>query len=223
MSDVSAGYIYISTLNDHYDRMRQNSIRSLRQVDPDVVVCTIPSLVAGYASRELRLRLPQYTPFDITACIDADTVFIERFDLTALLGSGLFAAAPDPYADLRTAATIEWPPEHVSVKEIRHTLAIGGADYPFLNGGVIIFRQCEKVRELFHVWHEEWQTYGQCDQFALARALVLTNVHPTILPERCNSYVRGENGPDEAAALLHFIEGDKEHLLHRHGRWIPTI
>ena len=223
MSDTSIGYIYISTLNDRYDRMRQNSIRSLRRVDPDVVCCTVPSLTAGYASRELRLKLPQYTPFDVTACIDADTVFLERFDLTALLGSGLFAAAPDPYADLRTAAAVEWPPEHVSVKEIRHTLAICGADYPFLNGGVLIFRQCEKARELFHVWHEEWQTYRQCDQFALARALVLTATKPVILPPRYNEYVSDGSVPDGAAALLHFIEGDKEHLIHKCAQWIPTI
>ncbi len=214
------GFIYVATDNDEYDKMARNSVRSLQRVSSYANWVILRGAKPGYLGRELKLLTHCYTHFGITCYVDADTFFDRDLPLEKLLGAGHFAAALDPFKTVGAAAAHSWPEDHVSRDEIEETLDVCGPDFPFLNGGVFIYRRSIEANTLFRRWLIEWNDHQRCDQFALARALKNTGTVPVIMPETCNSFVRAGELLDPNAVLHHFIEGDKIASMRRHGRWM---
>jgi precorrin-6B methylase 2 len=116
--------------------------------------------------------LYDYSPYDWTLYIDADTEFLQ--DITA----GFRSLAEQDVAIAEERLTISqlynkmqagW---EINIQEQRQTLREIGHDERFLNSGVIFFRKGKKTKQLFEVWAREWQRYQQWDeQLALTRAI----------------------------------------------------
>ena len=72
-----------------------------------------------------------------------------------------------------------------------------------LNGGVWVFRRCERTREFFRHWYEEWDVYGARDQGALIRALYAHPLRMLVLGNEWN-YFQHYCKFEEPAGIWHW-------------------
>ena len=126
---------------------------------------------AGYSdmqkSRWAKVTLDQWSPFDDTLYLDADTR--PQGDL-----SRGFEMLADGWDMLITPSAQQgrnsmW---HIDKRERETTLEMYQcADVLQLQGGVFWFRKSEAVRRFFTAWREAWLCFERFDQAALLRAL----------------------------------------------------
>jgi hypothetical protein len=115
--------------------------------------------------RWAKVRLDQFSPFDDTLFLDADTRVYGKLDIGFdLLAAGweLVMIASGPQAEEALG--------HLCQKERYETLT-ETVDPLQLNTGVMWFRKCERVGRLFDEWRRQWERYKDKDQGALLRAL----------------------------------------------------
>ena len=216
------GFIYLST--GDYAQMTENSIASLLAVDPAAQIVVVRSSLKGYATRELKTQLYRYSPFKVTCYVDSDTVFTKRVDLAALAdqvppGVPCFMATVDPYPTMKEALRTDWPPAHVSIREVGETMQTVKDEQPFFNGGFLCWRCSPMVELLWRRWNWEWKWHERSDQFALARAIASTNVKVHQLPTIYNNFVIGDAPLNPEAYVHHFISGDKVAMMKARGMW----
>lgn len=117
-------------------------------------------------SRYAKVTLPQWSPFDYTAYIDADTVILDS------LAAG-FKALERGY-DLvishsaNQGAAALW---HIDTEERAHTYQAVGFTPLQLQAGAFFYRRSEAMRQFFDAWRSEWLRFKDEDQAALLRAL----------------------------------------------------
>lgn len=128
-------------------------------------------------SRWAKVNLDQWSPFQQTLYLDADTRI--RGDVS--LG---FDILNDGF-DLVICPSIQQANNilhHVGEDDKEHTLqSIGYDDALQFQGGVFYFRKSRAMRALFETWREEWLRFENQDQGALIRALHRQSVKIWIL------------------------------------------
>lgn len=110
----------------------------------------------------------------------------------------------------------------LSPAEAAAAQAACGNEMPYFNTGVLLWRRGPAVDQFFAAWHQQWQRFQQCDQFAFCRALAETGLPIGILPPIYNMSVLENTPPSDltAAKLLHFWAGDKLKLI---DRWLKEL
>jgi hypothetical protein len=189
----SIGIIYMS-FGGKAARGVMGSIASLRKLGLDIPVVVVGNVpvegadfiewkgqtpFAATEKKNFQFRagrvkpfLYDYSPFDYTLYIDADTEYLR--DITPgfqALEDADIAIAEEKLliSKLYNKAQAGW---EINIKEQKQTLREIGKDERFLNSGVIFFRKSEATRQLFEAWGREWLRYQQWDeQLALVRAI----------------------------------------------------
>jgi hypothetical protein len=116
--------------------------------------------------------LYDYSPYDYSLYIDADTEFMR--DITPgflMLDQHDIAIAEEmnPISKLYNKPLAGW---EVNIEERDYTLQAIGHDEKFLNSGVLFFRKSAAAEEVFKRWQAEWPRFSQWDeQLALTRAI----------------------------------------------------
>jgi len=85
-------------------------------------------------------------------------------------------------------------------KERNDTIKICPHDFPYYNSGVMLYRKCKEVENLFRTWHLEWR--GKQDQPALCRSLCITKTPIIEMPLTYNFMLNHNSGIREARAAL---------------------
>jgi len=118
-------------------------------------------------ARLVKLHANILSPWDLTLYLDADTRVLADISYPfELLEAGWeMAMCPTLYQGTEAHG-------HVNESEREATFAEVGTHAQVLQGGVIYFRKCEAVSELFKAWRLEWRRWEDQDQAALVRALV---------------------------------------------------
>jgi len=194
---VTRGIIYVA-YGDQARTQVHLAVKSLRQQHPLLpvrVVCDseIESLRrfgqmafvyhedTDPGARLVKLNVDTLSPFDHTLYLDADTRV--QGDITypfELIDNGWeMAMVPCRRQDEHSHA-------HVNEKERHTTFEEVGQNLIALQGGVIYFRKCEAVSNLFAAWREEWGRFADQDQAALIRALVRCPVRLFLLGRAYN-------------------------------------
>jgi len=133
----------------------------------------IPFECPDPGARWAKVNLDSLTPFDHTLYLDADTRV--RGDLSPIwdvLDDGWEMAFTPCGTKTRISAM-----KHIityeagGLAEKNATFAECGG-WPFIGwqGGVMAWRDCDRVRQFFAAWREEWQRWRGQDQGALVRA-----------------------------------------------------
>lgn len=169
--------LYVAYGQPAIDEARR-SIESLKRYHPDwpvVVIGEKPIQGAKFVravddndkapGRWVKIRLDQFSPFDDTLFLDADTRVYAKLDLGFdLLDAGwdmvMVPSIPQAEASLG----------HLCDKERYETLT-ELVDPLQVNTGVIWFRQTKRVGLLFAEWRRQWERYKDKDQGAFLRAL----------------------------------------------------
>lgn len=206
---MSNGVVYVSTQPD-FDRLAAVSILTLRRFykGPIMVLtdaerptldklkkhCKIETQVVEIAegqeaSRFMKSRCGLYTPWDRCAFIDADTFVCRPIDkLWRFVDKERFAMSMD-----RTHKTIgdgAARARHAAkpwfAAELKHTVEVLGAESPHYNSGVMVWRKCTEITQLFEAYYAEWLRFQRGDQFALMRALKQQGMALHVLPDPYN-------------------------------------
>lgn len=165
---------------ENAEREAYNCIRSLRRYhDWPYLVATdgnnancinLPSL-NGYSamqrSRWAKVTIDQWTPYDETLYLDADT----RVQGDLMAGFEMLCDGWDMVItpSSNQADSNMW---HVAPDEREYTyLLYECADVLQLQGGVFWFKRNAAITALFNAWRAEWHRWQQFDQAALLRAL----------------------------------------------------
>lgn len=127
-----------------------------------------------FRAGRIKPSLCQLTPFERTLYIDADTEFMS--DILAgfeLLGEYEMALAEELlnigqlYNKPRAGWEINIAERDATIEELG-----GNRSMKFLNSGVIFFRKCSRVADVFDEWGRQWRRWQQWDeQLALMRAM----------------------------------------------------
>lgn len=143
------------------------SIEEVCQLPVTVCVAWAPGDNDVQRSRWAKVTLPQWSPYDYTVYLDADTVV--RGSLTPgfqLLDDGWDLVITPSHAQGEQSL---W---HLLREEKEQTwLSWGTSEVLQLQAGVFWFRRTPAVLRLFERWQQEWLRWRGYDQGALLRAL----------------------------------------------------
>lgn len=153
-------------------------LHSLQQQHPELPVAVVsdaplgewPHIAAPDAdpgARLAKLSLDALSPWDATLYLDADTRV--RGDIMAgfdVLADGWeMVIAPSGRQGIDALGNCD------EEERARTFAAVGTSDALGLQAGVLWFRRCPPVADLFSAWVEEWMVGRGMDQGALLRAL----------------------------------------------------
>ena len=151
------------------ERFAQRAQDAARNVCPDLPVQIRNKRIGGLTdmqkSRLAKVTLLDWTPFDHTVYMDADTVANQDFSVGFdILDDGWdLALAPSS----NQCDKWLW---HVSDDERAQTRTNVG-DSLQLQAGVFFVARNDRTRALWHAWRQEWERWQGQDQGALLRAL----------------------------------------------------
>ncbi|SDY56380.1 hypothetical protein [Citreimonas salinaria] len=134
--------------------------------------------------------------FDRTLYLDSDIrVVADLSSMFALLERFDFAAA-HAHARNRSQTNARW----------RHDIPDA---FPQLNGGVLLYRKCDKVQELLRDWAQSFSDAGFAkDQVTLRELVWLSDVRLFVLPPEYNvrypKYLKVWDEDEAKAKILHF-------------------
>lgn len=226
----SSGIVYLCT--GSYSEMLRNSLKSLKLTNPEISLHILSDRPVGFpftwipnwtgkASRRIKTRLSDYSPFDVSLFVDTDTVFGKTIDIENLLGDADIAMGLDSCRNLgKGCSTFLKFPGFTTAEEVDETLRLCGQSFPFFNSGVIAWRNTDAVRRLFEVWHSEWLKYRRVDQLALARAVKKTGMKIKTLDQTYN-YPVVSTAFKRDKAIYHLIY--KKEIAKKTGLWDPQF
>lgn len=188
----SQGVVYVA-YGDKAQQEAAYSIDTLRESNPGTAVAVISDyrladmtgiqrldpyehyhffdLTNAQKARYRKVHLYEYTPFDYTLYVDADTrIYGDLSPIFDILRDGweLVITPGQQYGD-------EWL-WHVDKAEREYTAESIGYYAQVLAGGVFGFRKTEAVELFFKYWQADWYVYKGEDQAALLRALYASPV-----------------------------------------------
>ena len=133
-------------------------------------------------SRWAKVNLGEWSPFDHTCYLDADTrAYADiSFGFQVLTDGWEFVIAPNVNQD---GKNLMW---HIGDDERAATLEELAYVPMALQCGVMYFRKCRAVFDLFKAWREEWLRWKQMDQAAFLRAIDRCQVKLWLLSEVFN-------------------------------------
>lgn len=202
-----------------------NMLASLRRLHPEVPVTIhtdaplegsliVPSL-SGFATRRLKISACAESPHGFTLFLDDDVFVRKPIDpIESMLAGHDIAMAIDHLPSLSSVRdrAARWATD----REIDETISFCGSDFVHHNSGVMAWRKCAAVDELFRVWMEEWERFKGPDQLALARAIKRTGISVWKLPNSMNSFFRA----DADSKIVHFICPNKIERMKNANCWL---
>ena len=196
LSYLNGGVIYVA-YGQPAKAACQASIASLKRMHPSGLQVAVisdtpipgadtqivrPELDIG--AREYKTQAYQYSPYDHTLYLDADTLVVGSL----AAGFSALAAGWDIVAALDYRQTVGRV-DHLPQDDIDATIAITGTgEYPHINTGMLFFRKSTETEELFNLWHSEWLNFKYRDQGAFVRALHQSNVKLWTLAWQWNTH-----------------------------------
>ena len=129
-----------------------------------------PSLDIG--AREYKTNIYQYSPFDYTLFLDADTLVVGSLQA----GFSALQQGWDVVMALDYRQTLSHI-DHIPAVDVKTAIdLVGTGEYPHYNAGMIFWRKCSEVERMYRLWHEEWARFRYRDQAALVRAIYRSEV-----------------------------------------------
>jgi len=117
------------------------------------------------ASRDLKTRIYDWSPYDQTMYVDADT----RFRTDPAIGFDLLDTGYDLVIAPSCRQTSDWLWKVGDAERIETATKL--LPMASLQGGMFWFGRNKQTERFFQIWHEEWLRYKGQDQAALLRAL----------------------------------------------------
>lgn len=133
----------------------------------EVVVKDLPDDQLWVRARHIKVRLPEFVPWEQVLYMDADTMVNGDMSVgwSALDAGFEFVITPSSNQD----RAIFW---HVDSIETMETMERFGSIPLQLQGGMLLYQRTPATLALFETWHEEWAKRRGKDQAALVRALI---------------------------------------------------
>ena len=163
------------------ESMRHPLLEAVDRAEPVVT----PDGSAGHRNRFIKTQMRQIVQGDFVY-FDSDTVVVDRVD-------EMFAC-PAPMAGIPNFSGTGDPSE-ICAKE-RDVFAIMGWPLPrrpFINGGVLLLRDCEPTHNFARLWHDKWRAWSSrgrhADQQSLNSALAESGIDYAVLGNRFNGQV----------------------------------
>ena len=184
----------------------------LREVD-DLFAVPIPSGTASLRNRHVKTRLPKLVRGDFLY-LDGDTVILQPLG-EIFQTSAPFAAVPNHNNNGNIEPAFE--------QELQTFIAEGWEmrQSPYVNGGVLFFRDCSETRQFSDLWHRKWLVASRrgkhYDQPALNSAIYDSGIVCEILPHRFNAQVQVRPRTALQANLWHIYASLPGNLAPRTG------
>ena len=218
MSDPSKGFLYVATGRSYMEEAIRSATSFKKQM-PDMPICLftdLPDDAANAACFNVVRDIPKpafgpsdkffglnNSPYDQTVFLDTDTYCVDQvIELFRLLERFEIAAA------------------HAPVRAMNLVPAGVPRSFPELNTGVIAYRRCDAVVDLFKRWEADYLDFRERrqinrDQLSFRKAAYFSAVNLTILPPEYNlrvvfSYFVGGMGP---VKIIHGRGGDLRRAL----------
>lgn len=183
---LSSGACYV-VYGDKAEIALRRATECLMQSNPGLPVCVQRDRVTGLTdvqqSRRAKVTLLDWSPFDHTVYLDADTTVYQD------IGAG-FEMLADGFdlvlcASGNQGADLLW---HVGQDDKTATLAAVRNPEPLqLQAGVLFVTRNPRTTALFRAWRDEWEQGRGQDQGALLRALARVPVRVWLLGHPWNS------------------------------------
>lgn len=163
----------------------RRALDALDSICPELPVTVYRERTDGYTdtqcSRWAKVTMQDWTPYDVTAYLDADTQVYQPIDAG-------FAAIEDGWDVALTPSQNQgeqmlW---HVAEPERSETIASLPFNTLQLQAGVMFFARNARTRALWARWRVEWERYKGQDQGALLRALYACPVKVWLLGREWN-------------------------------------
>ena len=204
-TDKAAGICYVA-YGEKAVQSCEVSLKSAKKIHPGIQVAVISDhKIPGadvsilqdemdVGAREYKTQVYQYSPFEYTLYLDADTIVVGHLQAGfAALEAGWDVAAALDYR--QTIGRID----HLPQNDIDACVSmIGTGEYPHLNTGMLFFRKCPEVKALYSLWHREWEVFHYRDQGAFVRAVFQSEAKVWTLAWQWNTH-----RPEKAAHILH--------------------
>ncbi len=185
---------------------------ALREIGADLLSIAADAGDPPANSRWLKTQLRDIVRGDFIF-LDIDTVVLRDISAVAAHEATLAGAMDDNSMDgfdpglCRRFEQLRWDPPR----------------QPYLNSGVLFWRDTPEGRRLGQAWHQLWsesrQVMGDTDQPALHRAMVQTGVSVHVLDQTLNQKVRNGKKRLRNTAVLHYttrsVLDNSYVLLHR--------
>jgi hypothetical protein len=158
----------------------------LELIDRSQAVAT-PNGPAGFRNRFVKTQMRLILEGDFVY-FDSDTLVVDRIDE--------ILSCPAPLAGVPDPAAVDDPsgvdPYGQTVFETMGWQMPSGA---YINGGVLLMRDCEPTRRFARLWHEKWKDWSRrgrhTDQQSLNSALADSGIEYGVLENRFNAQVNG--------------------------------
>lgn len=192
----------VTLLCDHEsaDYIRTACRHLLDTVDALQVVDTPPG-DATFRNRWIKTRLGLILPGDV---LFLDSDILVRGSLAAIAEQVKQFGAVHNHNGATVAEQI-WDEDRDNLRNI------GWSDQfdHYLNGGVWMYRTCDRVKTFFQTWHDTWlqsvQSTGRLrDQPSFNRAIADTGLNLTVMPRRYNEQLAFQWDHSSNATIWHF-------------------
>jgi hypothetical protein len=164
----------------------RRALDALDSICPELPITVYRERANGYTdtqcSRWAKVTLLDWTPYDVTAYLDADTQVYQPIEagFHAIEDGWDIALTPSQ----NQGEQVLW---HVAEPERSATLAGLPLDVLQLQAGVMFFARNARTRALWARWRIEWERYKGQDQGALLRALHACPVKVWLLGQPFNN------------------------------------
>ena len=207
---INSGVVFI-TAGMTYTRDACDAARSVRDTNPTLQIdlfCDVPSSVPDHIfdqthliespHRRSKVDCLPLSRFDRTLYLDSDIRVVD--DLTSMFGllDRFEFAAAHAHARNRSQTKAVW----------RHEIPDA---FPQLNGGVLLFRKCDRVIQLLKDWAQSFSDAGFAkDQVTLRELVWLSDLRLFVLTPEYNirypKYLKFWDKEEAQPKILHFKE-----------------
>ena len=208
--------IYLVAFGEPSRNCAVQCIRSIKKYMPDIPIALvsneplnagetkfIPQHDSDIGGRIAKLNVYNLAPkeWKYVLYLDADTELVGKVDaIFQILQDGWEAIICKDMAKYHVISQMKRPDNKDETAITIQEVGTGqGLQY---NGGVFAFRRCERVRDFFTKWVEEWQRWRKRDQGALLRALYKNPVRLYVMPNHWNASDRYPL-PEGKLAIIH--------------------
>lgn len=226
------GVVYCLTDSEAYLEAVLISALTLRSFEPNLAIAIVSNLAVinqlslepygiftrlltpqevtsnAFASRDVKTRLFNLSPFTETLYLDADILPCDSVsELWKYLDRAPLAMVNDRLPQVEMC-------DHISLEEKDYTLQQIPPNSAQFNSGVMLWRKNETTQNLFTEWQKEWRIFQKQDQLALVRAIHRCQISVASLPQTYNV------SPIDSVALIE--AGHSIHLLHCWGGMVAS-
>jgi hypothetical protein len=164
----------------------------------------------SYRNRFVKTRMRQILEGDVVY-FDSDTLVVDRIDEMLTCAAPLAGIANQN----GTGDASKIPGDERAVYEV---MGWPLPRRPYINGGVLLLRDCEPTRRFACLWHEKWLAWSRRgdhrDQPSLNSALADSGIDYELLGDRFNGQVAGRPGIcREPVAVWHLYSSESDRAV----------